>query len=170
MPRWLRVVRGMIGTGLAFAVAVGTMSALVVLIAVLAGEGVLREMAGMAGRLSVVAFLVGVVFSGVLASSARGRQFGKLSLGFVTFLGACGGLIYFLLIGVNNGFRVWSLANAIGNFAILTLMGGGLAAGSLILARKAGHSLKSGDEPRSLGEGSVEEALAQREIEKASRR
>lgn len=170
MPRWLRLIRGMIGTGLTFAVGVGGLSALVGSIAMLAGELTVLEGMQMAGKLSVVSFLLGVVFSGVLALSAGGRSFNKLSLKFVTALGASGGLIYWLLIGFGNAFRVWSLASAIGNLVILTMMGAGAAAATFILARRAGHALSSGDEMASLGEGSIEDALARSVIPQASAR
>lgn len=107
----------------------------------------------MVAKLSVVAFLVGVAFSGVLAITARGRAFDRLSLRFVTALGAGGGLLYFLFIAAVNGARVWSAWQAIANLTILTLLGGASAAVTLILARRAGRALKSGEESRSLGEG-----------------
>jgi hypothetical protein len=42
---------------------------------------------------------------------------------------------------------------AIANLVILTLLGGGSAAATLILARKAGRALQSGDESHRLGDG-----------------
>jgi hypothetical protein len=157
MPRWLRVIRGMIGTGLTFAAAVGVVSSLVGLVALLAGELSGRELLEIVGKLSVVASLVGVAFSGVLAITAHGRPFDRLSLRNVTALGAGGGLLYFLFIAAMNGARVWSASAAIANLTILILIGGGSAAGTLILARKAGSALKSGEESRSLGEGGIVE-------------
>ncbi len=112
---------------------------------------------------------VGVAFSGVLAITARGQTIDKLSLRLFAALGAGAGLLYFLFIGLNNGFRVWSASNAIGNLVILTLMGGVLAAGTFVLARRAGRALKSGEESRSLGEGGIEASLPQRAAEQKSR-
>jgi hypothetical protein len=115
-----------------------------------------------------VAFIVGVGFSGVLALAARGRTFERLSLGFITLLGAGGGFLYFLFIAAANGARVWSLPAAIGNFLILTLLGGGSAAATLFLARRATRALKSSEEPLGLGEGSIEASIPEREVERHS--
>ena len=162
MPRWLRIVRGMIGTGLTFAVGVGVVGLLLGLVALLMGQASLDDLR-MVGKVSVVAFIVGVGFSGVLALAARGRTFDKLSLRYVTALGAAGGFLYFLFIAGANGVRVWSVWNAIGNLTILTLLGAGSAAGMLILARKARGTLPPRDAPRSLGEGGIETPLARLE-------
>jgi len=169
MPRWLRVIRGMIGTGLTFAAGVGVVGSILGLVGLLLGELSWDDLR-MVAKLSVVAFLVGVGFSGVLAIAARGRTFDRLSLRYVTALGAGGGLLYFLFIAEANGARVWSAWNAIGNLTILTLLGGGSAAATLILARRAGRALKSGEESRSLGEGRIEAPLARRDTEQESGR
>jgi Na+/serine symporter len=116
----------------------------------------------MVAKLSVVAFLVGVGFSGVLAIAASGRTFERLTLRFVTALGAGGGLLYFLFIAAANGARVWSASAAIANLMILTLLGGGSAAATFLLARRAGRSLKSGEESPLLGEGGIEAPIARR--------
>jgi len=167
MPRWLRVIRGMIGTGLTFAVGVGAVGSMLGLVGLLLGELSWNDLR-MVAKLSVVAFIVGVAFSGVLATIARGRPFDKLSLRYVTVLGAGGGLLYFLFISAVNGARVWSASAAIGNLTILLLVGAGSAAGMLTVARKAEHALKSGEASRSLGEGSIEAPLVQRETEQKS--
>ena len=164
MPRWLRVIRGMIGTGLTFAVGVGGVSVLLGLVGLVLGEVSLNDF-GMIGKLSVVAFLVGVGFSGVLAITAHGRPFEKISLRSVTALGAGGGVIYFLFIASMNGFGSWSVLNAIGNLVILTLLGSGSAAATLLVARRAVAALGSGEELRSLGEGVTEEPLVRRATE-----
>ena len=164
MPRWLRVIRGMIGTGLTFAVGVGGVSLLVGLVGLVLGE-VSPSDFGMVGKLSVVAFLVGVGFSGILAITAHGRPFEKISLRYVTALGAGGGLLYFLFIASINGFRSWSPLNAIGNLVILTLLGSGSAAATLLVARRGVATPKSGEDLRSLGEGVTEKPLVRRATE-----
>jgi hypothetical protein len=168
MPRWVRVIRGMIGMGLTFAAGVGVVGSLLGLAGLLLGELSWDDLR-MVAKLSVIAFLVGVGFSGVLAITARGRTFDKLSLRYVTALGAGGGLLYFLFIAAAHGARVWSVWNAIGNLAILTLVGGGSAAATLILAQRAGRTLRSGEESRNLGEGRIETPLARRDAERESR-
>lgn len=169
MPRWLRVIRGILGTGLTFAVGVAVVGSLLGLLGVLLGRLAWDDLR-FVGKLSVVAFIVGMGFSSVLALSARGRAFDRLSLRYVTALGAGGGLLYFLFIAAANGARVWSASAAIANLAILTLLGGGSAAAMLILARRAGHGLSAGEEPRRLGEGGIEPPGPRRRTEQKSGR
>jgi hypothetical protein len=147
----------MVGTGLTFAAGVGSVAG-VVLGAIWLGGGVtLREVFEVAGKSSVVAFLLGLGFSGVLALTARGRDFHKLSLRLISTLGACAGLLYFLFLAMTGG-RVWTPSAAIANFLLLTLLGAGSAAAMFVIARKAGRgsSLTSGDELPALGEGDEE--------------
>jgi hypothetical protein len=155
MPRWLRVVRGMVGTGVTFAAGVGVLGSLVGSLVWL-GNGITgRELMQIVGKTSVVAFLLGVAFSGVLAITARGRHFSKLSLRLVSGLGAGAGLLYFGFLSVNGG-RNWSARDAIANFVILTVMGAGAAAVTLMVARRAGSSLEAADDLPSLGAGDAE--------------
>jgi hypothetical protein len=169
MPRWMRVIRGMIGTGLTFAAGVGVLGSIIGLAALSLGAVSPREVMEIVGKTSVVSFIVGVAFSGVLAISARGLSFEKLSLRFVSALGAGAGLLYFLFIAGVNGAKVWSPADAVANLAILTLLGAGSASATLLVARRARHALKSGDEIRSLSEGSLEVPVARRESEEIAR-
>ena len=153
MPRWLRVIRGMLGMGLTFAAGVGVVASMVFGLGwLLTGSESGLEMIRMVIASSIWAFPIGVAFSGVLAITARGRPFDKLSLPRVAALGAGGGLLLFGLLAV-NAWDSWSVMNAIANGALLTLLGGGSATATLMLARRAGPALKSGDESRSLGEG-----------------
>jgi len=145
----------MIGTGVTVAAGVGVVGSMLGLVGLLLGNLSWSDLR-MVAKVSVVAFLVGVAFSGVLALTARGRTLDRLSLRFVTALGAGGGLLYFLFIAAANGARVWSAWNAIANLTILTLLGAGSAAATLILARRAGHALKAGEESRSLDGNRVE--------------
>src|SRR6476659_8118355 len=127
MHRWQRIVRGMIGTGLTFAAGVGVVGSLVGSLFWLGGKITARELMEIVGRTSVAAGLLGLAFSGVLAITARGRQFNKLSLPLVSGLGAGAGLLYFAFLSVNGG-RNWSAPDAIANFVVLTVMGAGSAA------------------------------------------
>jgi hypothetical protein len=169
MPRWLRVVRGMIGTGLTFAVGVGVVGSLLGLVALAFGQASLDDLRFVA-KLSVVSFIVGVGFSGVLALAARGRTFDKLSLGFVTALGAGGGFLYYLFIAAMNGARVWSVRLALVNLTILTVLGAVSAASMFLLARKARESLTAGEDPPRLGEGTREAPPVSRKAEQESGR
>jgi len=154
MPRWLRVIRGMVGTGLTFAAGVGVVASIILVLPtwLLLGGDSGREMLVMVIKSSIWAFPIGVAFSGVLAITARGRHFDKLSLPRFAALGAGGGLLLFAVLGV-NAWHAWSVSDAIANATLLVLLGGGSATATLMLARRARPALKSGDESRSLGEG-----------------
>ena len=155
MPRWLRVIRGMIGTGLTFAAGVGGAASIVGVLVWLSDGMTGRELMQIVGKFSVVAFLLGVAFSGVLAITARGRLFNKLSLRLVGALGAGAGLLYWVFLALTGG-RNWSARNAIANFVLLILMGAGSAAATLMIARRPGAALESGDELHGLGAGDEE--------------
>ena len=158
MPRWLRVIRGMIGVGLTFSAGVGVVASTIAgLVWLLRGSEVGLEMIPLVIGSSMWAFPIGVAFSGFVAMSARGRPFDKLSLPRFSALGAGGGLLLFGVIAA-NAYDAWSVSTALANLTIFLLLGSGSATGALLLARKAGTALKSGDESRSLGE----EALIQR--------
>jgi hypothetical protein len=152
MPRWLRVIRGMIGTGLTFAAGVGVVASIAGVLVWLGGGITVRQLMGIVGRFSVVSFLLGVAFSGVLAITARGRQFNKVSLRLVGALGAGAGLSYFVFLALNGG-RNWSARNAIINLVLLIVMGAGSAVATLMIARKASSARESDDELHSLGAG-----------------
>ena len=153
MPRWLRVIRGMIGMGLTFSAGVGVVASMIAVLPwLLLGGDSDREMIRMVIASSIWAFPIGVAFSGVMAITARGRPFDKLSLPHFAALGAGAGLLLFGVLAV-NAWDSWSVTTAIANATIFVLLGGGSATASLVLARRAGPALKSGDESRSLGEG-----------------
>ena len=154
MPRWLRVIRGMIGTGLTFAAGVGVVASMIFVLPtwLLLGGDSGREMLVMIIKSSIWAFPIGVAFSGVLAITGRGLPFDKLSLPRFAALGAGAGLLLFGLLAI-NAWQAWSVPDAIANATLLILLGGGSATATLLLARRAGRALKSGDESRSLGEG-----------------
>ncbi len=104
------------------------------------------------GGLTITDPSFGVAFSGFLAITARGRPFGKLSLPRFAALGAGGGLLLFGVLAI-NAWQAWSVSTALANATIFVLLGGGSATATLMLARRAGPALKSGDESRSLGAG-----------------
>ncbi len=156
MPRWLRLLRGIVGTGLTFSAVVAVVSAVAAGVAWLlpgpmTGAEVV-EMIFMGFRAAAWAFPVGVVFSGGLALTSRNRTFEELSIPRVSALGAVGGLALFGLLSL-NAWSAWSTADAIGNLVILVGMGAAAAGGSLALARKARPALESAEEPAQLEEG-----------------
>jgi len=142
----------MIGTGLTFAVGVGGVATILGTIATLIGGGSFREVFRIAGRLSVAAFLLGIGFSAILAMTSRSRRLVNLSIPRFASLGAGAGLIYFALISI-NGVGKWSLGTAIVNFVLLTGLGAGSAAATLLLARRGRKELESSEEASSLGTG-----------------
>jgi hypothetical protein len=144
----------MLGTGLTFAIGVGALSGIVAGVAWLAGGLSRHGFVSTVAHLTLASFILGVAFSGVLALIARGRDLSRVSYRLVSGLGAGAGLVYFVLIST-NGIGVWSLANAIGNFVLLIMMGAGGAAATLFVARRATAALSSGDEPSQLGAGEI---------------
>ena len=149
MPRWIKVIRGMIGTGLTFSAGVGAVSGTVATLVWLFRSDLtlqhLPNALGLAARFAVIAFPVGVAFSGVLALVARRRQFGKLSIPLFAALGAGAGILLFLLLGLNGAFAAWNTVDAIVNFTILALLGSGAATGTLLIARRARPELEASD-------------------------
>lgn len=153
MPRWLRILRGMIGTGLTFSAGIGIVASMIAVPAWLfLGGDSGRELVRLVAASALWAFPVGVAFSGVMATTARGRRFDQLSLPRFAALGAGAGLLLFGVLAM-NAWDAWSVADAVGNAVIFVLLGGGSATATLLLARRAGPTLEPGDEPRSLGEG-----------------
>ena len=154
MPRWLKLIRGMIGMGLTFSAGVGVVASLIAVLPwLLLGGDSGREMIRLVVASSIWAFPIGVAFSGVMAITARGRPFDKLSLPHFAALGAGAGLLLFGVLAI-NAWQAWSVTTAIANATIFVFLGGGSATATLMLARRAGPAMKSGDESRSLGEGS----------------
>lgn len=153
MPRWLRVIRGMLGMGLTFSAGVGVIASVIAVLPwLLIGGDSGREIIRMVVASSIWAFPVGVAFSGVLALTRRGRAFDKLSLPHFAALGAGAGLVLFGVLGL-NAWQAWSLTDAIANATIFVLLGSGSATATLMIARKARPALEPGDESRRLGEG-----------------
>jgi hypothetical protein len=169
MPRWTRIARGMFGTGITFAVGVGAVSSLVGVTAMLFGELTLIELAQSVVRMSVVSFILGVAFSGLLALIARGRSLEKLSLPLVTALGAAGGLSYWLFLAMNGG-RTWEPRVALLNFVLLVVMGSGAAAGTLLVARRAKQALSSDEDTPLLRDRLFDEVTEQLRSEREAHR
>jgi hypothetical protein len=155
MPRWLRMIRGTIGTGLAFSIGGGAVALALGVPMLVAGRIGVLDLIFVGARFGAVAFLLGVGFSAILAVTARGLSLEKLSLRRVTAIGAGLGLAWFALIA-RNGIDVWTPGIALLNLVSLTAMGGGSAAAILLLARRAGMSHRAPEEPHLLGEGAFE--------------
>jgi len=149
VSRWLRIIRGMVGMGLTFSAGVGAIASLVAGALWLITGAPFRELAFPVVASSIWAFPIGVAFSGVIALTARGRTFERLSVPRFAALGAAAGLALFGVLAL-NAWDAWSLPTAIANATLFVLLGGGSATASLLIARRAGGVLEAGDEPLGL--------------------
>lgn len=155
MPRWLRFIRGMAGIGLTFAAGVGVVSSVLGAIAVLRGNVSVIDVLRDVGRFSVVAFILGVAFSGVLAIVARRGRLKKLSLALGAALGTGAGLLYWGMLAMTGG-RAWTPRLAVVNLVVLVVMGAASGTATLLIARRAGAALGSGSDLETLPEGEPE--------------
>ena len=115
MARWKRVLRGMLGMGLTFSAGAGIAAAIVVgVLGIIFGFG--REMLIIVVGSAIWAFLIGVGFSGVMALTAGGTSFEKLSLPRFAALGTGVGLLCFGVLAI-NAWDAWSTTTAIVNAA-----------------------------------------------------
>jgi hypothetical protein len=128
MPKLLRVIRGAIGMGFTWAVALGAAGGLVRWILGIHTDAPIPILAGAFG------FVAGVTFSAILVIAERRRRFDQMSLARFAGWGAAGGL---LLSGVwaRTISLSWGDVLLIApTFAIASAV---CAAGSLALARRA---------------------------------
>jgi len=145
----------MVGTGLTFAAGVGGVVSIFGAVAWLRGRATGIEVLETVGRFSVAGFVLGLGFSGVLVIAARTGLFKKLSLRIGTSLGVGAGLLYWLALATTGG-RSWSPRLAVLNLVTLVVMGGGLAAATVLIARRAGSLLGRAGELPSVGAGDEE--------------
>jgi hypothetical protein len=144
MSRWKRVVRGMLGMGVAFAGGAGLiMSTLAAVVLTLDGGEGWRDFAIPVVGSTVWGFLMGTTFGGALAVLSRGRSFESLSLPRFSALGVGAGLFFYGLLAL-NAWDAWSTSAAVTNAVIFVVLGGGCATASLLLARKAEGALAGG--------------------------
>jgi len=134
----------MLGMGVTFSVGVGLVASVIALIPMLLFQASPLEMLIPVVGSALWAFPVGVAFSGVMALTAGGRTFERLSLPRFAAMGTGAGLLAFGLLGL-NAWDAWSMADALANAAILMGLGGTSATVSLLLARKARPALEPGD-------------------------
>lgn len=147
MPRWLKVVRGMLGMGLTFSAGVGLLATTVAgLVWLIPGIGGDVEVFRLAAASAVWAFPIGLAFSGAMALGAGGRRFADLSVPRFAALGGGAGLLLFGALAA-NAWSAWSVETAIANAVILVGLGSGSATATLLMARRARPQLEAGDEP-----------------------
>ena len=153
MPRWLRILRGMVGTGLIFSAGVGVVASVIAGVAwLLTGMDRDPERIRVVVASAIWAFPIGMAFAGFLALTARGRAFEKLTLPRMAALGAGGGLLLYGVLAA-NAWHAWSPAAALVNLTVFLGLGAGSATSVLLLARRARPTLKPGEDPRRLRDG-----------------
>ena len=135
----------MLGMGLTFAAIAAVLFSVLAVVLALLFPGVEDEPGFVVIAGTTWAFAIGVAFSGALAIAARKRRFDELSLPRVALLGAAGGVALAALL-VGASFGQWTLADAAVPFTFLPLLGAGSATASLLLARRVGPRLGSGEE------------------------
>ncbi len=156
MKKWLRRIRGALGTALTWAVGWGVVGAITgVLEVVLGGDPVaaIPVVAGWVGAsFGLAGFIGGAIFSTVLGVVEGRRSFDQMSLPRLALWGGVGGVLVGALL-VANGAAI-GLFSAI-TIALLPLLAAGSAAGSLALARRAEDKelLEAGEEALGLTEG-----------------
>jgi len=150
VPRWMRMIRGMLGMGLTFSVGVGVIASVIAVIPWLLSGGD-RGLVRLVVASAIWAFPIGVAFSAVMALTARGSTFEKLSLPRFAALGAGAGLLLFGVLAA-NAWGAWSARQALANAGIFLVLGAGSATATLAIARRAGRALQPGDESRRLEE------------------
>ena len=137
MKKWLRRIRGAIGTGLTWAAGWSPIGAVIGLIAgsILGGAPLGAVVLRNVVTFAVLGFVGGASFSTVLWIAEGRRRFDELSLPRFTVWGALGGLLLGVLaISLELWGSGFSLLGGIVAGAS-TLLGAGSAAGSLALAR-----------------------------------
>ncbi|MCU0646466.1 MAG: hypothetical protein MUF00_00605 [Gemmatimonadaceae bacterium] len=135
MTRWRRLLGAVVGNGLTFAVAAGVATTAVGAAALVFGKATPRDVLETVGRVSFVAFLLGVLFSGLLVAAARRRRLVDLPILRFIGLGAGAGLLYFCFLLV-NAYRSWSIPLALWNAALLVGIGASAAGGIVLIARR----------------------------------
>jgi uncharacterized membrane protein len=133
MKKWLRRIRGAVGTGLTWAVVWAVVAGLIGML--VDPDGSMDEMWPAIG--AYPGFLGGVVFSALLAVAARRRGLDDLSLGRVAAWGAGAGflvgVIPFTIGDPTTEIPLWLLAVLV--IGTITGLSAASATGSLALAR-----------------------------------
>ncbi len=137
MKKWLRRIRGAVGTGLTWAAAWFGAGMILLLGSVLVTGGTGADVPYPLG-FGAFGFLAGVTFSGVLGLVEGRRRFNQMSLPRFAGWGAAGGFLlsalFVLAVALNDPAFLRNLVVLAPVFAVA---GAGSAAGSLALARRA---------------------------------
>lgn len=148
-----RVIRGMIGMGMVFSlVALGLVVPLALYSLLVAGVDWddLDFMIVAPFAWAAIAFVLGMLYGGLLALVARGRPFRDVSILRVASAGAAVGLIPALVVLVGSLINGCSPAEAKDALAIFPPLGAIIGALTLVIARRARNSLTqpTNEEPK----------------------
>jgi len=131
MNKWLKRIRGVLGTGLTWAAGwsvVGAINGVVTAVFSGGGPGLLSGLLFTVGWFAGVGFVGGAVFSVVLGIAEGRRRFDQMSLPRFAGWGALGGLLLFMLLWSGGGSTLGLVVTA----SIMSLMCAGSAAGPLL--------------------------------------
>ena len=134
MKKWLKRIRGAIGTALTWAAGWSVVGAIWGVVTFVSGVDPVSAIFWIAYSFGIMGFIGGAIFSTVLGIVEGRRRFGQMSLPRFAAWGALGGLLVsMLMIAIG---AVVNLEGVVAT-ALLPLMGAGSSAGSLALARGA---------------------------------
>lgn len=149
MKHLLRRLRGIIKTGLTWAVGWGAGLGLLQIVVSLGAGYPLTLLGSIVGG-AMSGFIAGASFATILSITERHRTLEELSLKRVALWGSLGGAGLFLLVVprmLGAGMPLGMLMSAyFGPTLIAGLLGAGSAAGSVALARREGDPLIEGDD------------------------
>lgn len=154
MARWLRRLRGAIGTGLTWGSTWFGAGMVIMLGALLLTGSTGADIPYPIG-FGALGFVAGVTFSGVLGLIEGSRRFEQMSLPRFATWGAAGGFLFSVLfvsaVALAEGPAF--LANLAGLAPLFSVAGAGCAAGSLALARRAvdRELLETGEDSGEIG-------------------
>ncbi len=144
MKKWLRRIRGVVGTALTWAAGWAGFAFILSLTGYFGALGTVQVYAAVAALWAVVGFVGGAIFSVVLGIAERRRSFDEMSLPRFAVWGAVGGLLLAIPWLTGAG-PPPALSEILGTGVVMGLLGAGSAAGSLALARRADPLLESGE-------------------------
>ncbi len=138
MKKWVRRIRGAIGTGLTWAAAWFGAGMIMLLGSLLVTGSTGADVPYPLG-FGAFGFVAGVAFSGILSLAEGRRRFHQMSMSRFAGWGAAGGFLLsaILVVAVALGEDPGFLGNLVVLGPIFAVAGAGSAAGSLALARRA---------------------------------
>ncbi len=149
MKKWLKRIRGVLGTGLTWALVWGVVGTAIRIVALaisddpFGGVEPVTSVLALLGTFGAMGFIGGVAFGTVLGITEGRRRFDQMSLPRFAAWGGAGGLVLSVIMFIAGGFQI-----GLGELVILgtlPLLGAGSAAGSLALARGLSPLLEVGE-------------------------